>query len=93
VEITGIDPSSEGSSTNALGTNCAYALADCGLQVGRLQEEHAPIKFCAGPDSPCSAELMVLPSGGEVQAPVELPEDGPSIRACDSAMVAAYDIW
>ena len=56
-----------------------------------LREEDGPTKFCTDSDSPCDAEALLPGSGAWVL--VELPEDGPSMGACNSAMVAAYDIW
>ena len=58
-----------------------------------LREEDGPTKFCTDSDSPCGVELGSLLPGGGARVPVELPEDGPSMGACNSAMVAAYDVW
>lgn len=76
---------------NAPGSDCAYGLAVCWLAV--LREEEALIPFCTNSDSAGDVGLGFLISDGDVQVTEELPGHGPSMGACNSGTVAAYNRW
>ena len=58
-----------------------------------MLREEALITFCTDSDSAGDVELRPLLSDGGVQVSVKLPGHGPSMGACNSETVAAYNIW